>query len=170
MHIKPTQLSDSHLLVPLIAQLGYPSSESDIRERLKRTEGNEDYASWVAENASNHLTGFAAGQIYYPYELNDPIVRLVALVVDENSRGHNLGKQLVNVVAKWAVSKGAVHIALTSSNRRKDAHKFYEHIGFTASGTRFGMDLKLRNQTLSNRQFLFNANDECLNRHRVTFA
>ena len=46
---------------------------------------------------------------------------------------------------RWAIEearrRGCVRVQLTSSKRRKDAHRFYERLGFVA--THEGMQLQL---------------------------
>ncbi|PTQ12099.1 GNAT family N-acetyltransferase [Sphingomonas oleivorans] len=55
-------------------------------------------------------------------------VRIVA-----NRRGEGLGEQLI----RWAIEacrrRGCATVQLTTDNRRADAHRFYERLGFKAS-------------------------------------
>lgn len=63
--------------------------------------------------------------------------RITALVVTESERGKGVGKLLVKKAEELAHDSGCKRIELTSNNRRTDAHKFYESIGFEANSKRF---------------------------------
>ncbi len=52
------------------------------------------------------------------------------LVVDENYRGQGIGKKLINRIEEIAISNQCKQIELDSSFHRKEAHHFYESIGY----------------------------------------
>ena len=52
------------------------------------------------------------------------------LVVDENHRGQGIGKKLINRIEEIAMSKQCKQIELDSAFHRKEAHHFYESIGY----------------------------------------
>ena len=62
--------------------------------------------------------------------------------VDEKYRGQGIGKELM----KWAINRAreenCVAVQLTTNAERKDAHRFYENLGF--KGLHLGMKLYLR--------------------------
>jgi GNAT superfamily N-acetyltransferase len=62
--------------------------------------------------------------------------------VDEKYRGQGFGKELM----KWAINRAreenCVAMQLTTNSDRKDAHRFYENLGF--KGTHLGMKLYLK--------------------------
>ena len=62
--------------------------------------------------------------------------------VDENYRGQGFGEELM----KWAINRAreenCVAMQLTTNSDRKDAHRFYEDLGF--KGTHLGMKLYLK--------------------------
>jgi len=62
--------------------------------------------------------------------------------VDDKYRGQGFGKELM----KWAINRAreenCVAIQLTTNSDRKDAHRFYENLGF--KGTHLGMKLYLK--------------------------
>ncbi|MGL5867883.1 GNAT family N-acetyltransferase [Clostridium chrysemydis] len=55
------------------------------------------------------------------------------VIVKENTRGLGIGKKLMKAIDDFAKSKNAAYSILVSSSHRKDAHKFYENIGYTDS-------------------------------------
>jgi GNAT superfamily N-acetyltransferase len=58
------------------------------------------------------------------------------------ARGHRLGEQLVRWAVGRARAQGCALVQLTSDNRRADAHRFYQRLGFVASHTGFKLDLR----------------------------
>ena len=62
--------------------------------------------------------------------------------VDEKYRGRGLGRNMMLWAIERAKEKGCVSMQLTTNLERRDAHRFYEHLGFI--GTHLGMKLKLK--------------------------
>jgi GNAT superfamily N-acetyltransferase len=82
-----------------------------------------------------------AGYIHLcPYVLlfEDPMVNVLALVVDENRRGQGIGKRLLSCAEEYAWNGGFSAVRLNSSDYRKEAHLFYRANGYVPKGqTRF---------------------------------
>jgi len=62
--------------------------------------------------------------------------------VDDKFRGQGIGRQMMLWAIERAKEKGCVSMHLTSHGDRKDAHRFYENLGFAASHV--GMKLVLK--------------------------
>jgi GNAT superfamily N-acetyltransferase len=62
--------------------------------------------------------------------------------VDEKYRGQGFGKELMKWAIKRAREENCFAIQLTTNAERKDAHRFYEDLGFT--GSHLGMKLYLK--------------------------
>jgi GNAT superfamily N-acetyltransferase len=62
-----------------------------------------------------------------------------ALVVHNAYRKMGLGKALLQKATDWANELGVKQLYLNSGNReeRKDAHAFYQHLGFEPKSTGF---------------------------------
>ncbi len=56
--------------------------------------------------------------------------RVEDLVVQDNSRGHGIGKALVGRAIQLAQARGAEAIELTSHPSREAANRFYDKLGF----------------------------------------
>jgi N-acetylglutamate synthase-like GNAT family acetyltransferase len=65
------------------------------------------------------------------------IAQLESVVVDAAMRGRGIGEAMVEHAVAAARAAGAVRLQLTSNAGRKDAHRFYERLGFTASHVGF---------------------------------
>jgi len=55
------------------------------------------------------------------------------VIVKEGIRGKGIGKKLMESLDEFAKSKKCAYAILVSSDFRKNAHKFYEGMGFTDS-------------------------------------
>lgn len=66
---------------------------------------------------------------------------LEAVQVAPDLRGRGLGARMVTSAMEEARAAGAATLALTSSKRRLDAHRFYERLGFSASHLGFKITL-----------------------------
>ena len=62
--------------------------------------------------------------------------------VDEKYRGQGIGKQLMLWAIERARAENCFAIQLTTNADRKDAHRFYENLGF--QGSHLGMKLYLK--------------------------
>lgn len=62
--------------------------------------------------------------------------------VDEKYRGQGIGREMMLWAIERARDKGCIALQLTTNADRKDAHRFYENLGFTAS--HLGMKLSLK--------------------------
>lgn len=62
--------------------------------------------------------------------------------VDEKYRGQGIGREMMLWAIERAKEKGCISMQLTTHNERKNAHRFYENLGFSASHV--GMKLKLK--------------------------
>jgi GNAT superfamily N-acetyltransferase len=61
--------------------------------------------------------------------------------VDSGLRGQGIGREMMLWAIGRAKEKGCVSMQLTTHSERKDAHRFYEQLGFKS--THIGMKLKL---------------------------
>jgi ribosomal protein S18 acetylase RimI-like enzyme len=63
------------------------------------------------------------------------------VVVDNKCRRQGIGKLLMDYCINHSKEAGCYKIMLTSDNRRDEAHKFYESLGFEASAHGFRLYL-----------------------------
>ena len=62
-----------------------------------------------------------------------PLALVENVVVDRSLRGHGYGRLLMDHAERLAWQHGCYRVVLTSNNRRTDAHRFYEQIGYDRS-------------------------------------
>ena len=73
------------------------------------------------------------------WEKNGIYIRVGALIVNKEYRKMGLGKALLQKSIDWAIELGAQQVILNSGNReeRRDAHAFYQYLGFEPKTTGF---------------------------------
>ena len=59
------------------------------------------------------------------------------VVVDEKHRSKGIGQALMEYMAEMAREAGCYDVMLSSNKLRKDAHRFYERLGYRASHEAF---------------------------------
>lgn len=67
--------------------------------------------------------------------------QIEAVKIASTLRGQGLGKFMFNEAIKRAKGHGATMVELTSDNRRPDAHRFYEDLGFVKSHAGFKLEI-----------------------------
>jgi GNAT superfamily N-acetyltransferase len=68
--------------------------------------------------------------------------RVESVRVESNLRGQNIGREMMFWAIERAKEKGCISMELSSHNERKDAHRFYEKLGF--SNGHIGMKMSLK--------------------------
>jgi GNAT superfamily N-acetyltransferase len=71
------------------------------------------------------------------------VAQVEAVHVAEDMRNRGIGARLMHFAIDEAMRAGCQRMQLTSNKRRRDAHRFYERLGFVASHE--GMKLTLGN-------------------------
>lgn len=127
--IRDLTLEDYKALKPLLDELGYLSTEDEVKERLSKIVPDKNFKALLAEDQGK-VVGFIGLSKSYTYERNGCYVRILALVVAGEYRSRGIGTQLVAAAEEWARQNGASLIALNSGLQRVEAHKFYENKGF----------------------------------------
>ena len=123
-------------LSPLLHELGYPSDERQVTERLTRVLADPAARVFVAEEGGT-IMGFAAVSIVPLLQGDRPLCRLTAIAVAPGARGRGLGRSLVEKVEDHVRGLGCDRLEVTSAARREDAHAFYERLGFAERPHRF---------------------------------
>ena len=136
--IRQATEADVPALALLMTELGYPTTETEMQMRYKAFSSHADYMTWVAvyNNLAVGMIGLLRN-IYF--EKNGIYIRVGALVVNKEYRKLGLGKALLQKSIDWAIELGAQQVLLNSGNReeRRDAHAFYQHLGFEPKTTGF---------------------------------
>lgn len=120
--------ADAPSIARLMTQLGYPQDEATARERMAQSKAHGAEV-FVAESDGAVVGCIQVGGVASLE--NDPFAWILALVVDENTRGQRVGAKLVDAAVEWAAQHGYAKVRVRTNVLRKDAHRFYEREGFT---------------------------------------
>jgi GNAT superfamily N-acetyltransferase len=137
--VRDAVTADSEAIADLLGQLGYPAQPATIETRLERLSIVGDRV--VVADLDGRAVGLAHLQVAPAIELDRPAAKIGALVVDEAHRGRGIGRALVEAMQDEARTRGCEVLFLTTSNRRDDAHAFYERLGLEQTGRRYGRTL-----------------------------
>jgi len=128
--LRPIRRQDVSRLVVLLGQLGYPTTETAVHERLDYW--LDEPASWlIGADDDGDLIGVAALGVLPMLEATGKVGRLLALVVDERHRSRGVGQSLVAAAEEQARAVGCLKMEVTSSRYRTRTHEFYQQLGYT---------------------------------------
>ena len=126
--IRLPRADDAAALARLSGQLGYPSSDEEIRQRLSTLLSGKDDFLIVAEldgRVVGWLHAFAAMRLE-----SGAFAEIGGMVVEEAFRGRGMGRRLVDEASAWARGKGFRTLRVRSNVVREDTHRFYLGLGF----------------------------------------
>jgi GNAT superfamily N-acetyltransferase len=132
--IRPATLEDAAGLADLAGQLGYPTTELDMIERLRRVLASEDDAVLVAVAHGDRPIGWVHVGRELLLEASDT-ASLQGLVVDDAHRSAGVGAELLHVAEEWARANGCIRMTVRSRIARERAHRFYEREGYVLEKT-----------------------------------
>ena len=124
-----------------------PSDEADAGarcyaeafEEMQRSEWNGIYVAEV----DGHVVGtFMLTFIRHLMRQGALVAQIEAVRVDASRRGRGIGAAMMRWAIDEAGRRGCSRMQLTTNKSRKDAHRFYEHLGFRATheGMKLGLD------------------------------
>ena len=133
--IRRTIISDAQALIPLIAQLGYPTTREELEKCLKLFTTLDGYGVAVACEL-DHVIGLIAWSQSKLFVSDATRIRIEGLVVDQKYRGQGVGKKLMVFMEDIAKQLSPVIIDLTSGLRRAQdgSHEFYKSLGYQNEG------------------------------------
>ena len=136
MVIRTMTQKDSREVAALSEQLGYSSSEADIKKRLDKMSQGADFSAYVAETADGRVVGWI--QVYAVRLIEEDVyAEIGGLVVDTQYRGNGLAKGLLTSCEKWAANRGYSTVSVHSNMKRTEARPFYEKMGYNIVKTQY---------------------------------
>ncbi len=134
--IREAKPRDATELASLICELGYETTPTEMKTRLKSILPNSTYKTFVAV-VDDRICGMIGTLDHPSYEHDDSSGRILALVTSRTMRRRGIGRALVALAEKAFIRRGIKHIALDTRVTRKDAHQCYEALGYDRNGWRF---------------------------------
>jgi predicted N-acetyltransferase YhbS len=140
VRIRDARPGDAPAVASLLGELGYPTSPERAAARLGRLLDDDAARVWVAEDGGEPV-GLVAMRSFAVLERDEPLARLLDIVVRGDRRGGGLGARLVREVVEEARARGCYRVEVMSGPDREAAHRFYLANGFTARPRRFVLAL-----------------------------
>jgi GNAT superfamily N-acetyltransferase len=140
--IRAAEAGDFEALADLMTQLGYGTRASEMQMRMEAILANKNYATFVAVSKGK-ICGMIGTFTCYSYEHNSPSGRILALVVSEKMRGRGVGGALVAAAEKDLAQRNIRRVAVNTRFERKEAHEFYDRVGYKRNGFRFVKELPM---------------------------
>lgn len=131
IRIRPATDEDAPAIIKLIAKVygefeGVVMDLDGVDAELKAPATSVD-RFWVLDLEGTVL-GTAACSLYPDH------AELKKMYIDLGCRGKGFGRKLVEVVEQAAIQQGLKRIELWSDTRFRDAHAFYEKLGYKKTG------------------------------------
>lgn len=130
--IRKVEMRDVSDITRLAGVLGYPISESIVKNNMSRILNDEKQEFLVFDNG-NQVVGFIEAEIYDTVYSKEIMFNVLGLVVDDQEQGKGIGAQLLSALEENAKARGINVIRLNSGVQRHEAHQFYEHQGYTSN-------------------------------------
>jgi GNAT superfamily N-acetyltransferase len=129
VRIRRARANDAPQLAELSGQLGYPTTASEIKKRLRRLKPASQNALFVAESPGAGVVGWAHVSVTHLVEVGTR-AELNGLIVAEGQRSLGAGARLLQAAEDWAHKRGCPSMSVRSNVIRERAHKFYERQGY----------------------------------------
>lgn len=129
MAIRKAELKDSEIIRDLMEQLGYPHPKEVIETKLKRLFETGCDEVFVYEDQGKVLAFIS---LHYSVRLSYLLdfCEIGYFVVDQSARGLSIGNKLEAYACQRAKERNCGHMFVYSSQKRTDAHRFYERQGY----------------------------------------
>ena len=114
------------------AALGYDVGVENVKEQIEKLTNDKKQHIIIGfedENTSK-IIGFVHAQMYESF-YSDLGLNILGLAVNPDFQGRGIGKKLMNKLEEYALDNNISFIRLNSAMKREEAHKFYEHIGYS---------------------------------------
>lgn len=119
---------DAEAVNALSIQLGYAMPVEQTRANVRSVLGTKGHNAFVALH-ENQIIGWIGVAEALQIE-SAPFCEIRGLIVDERYRGRGIGKLLIEKAKHWGKETGTKTLRLRTNTIRKEAHLFYQRIGF----------------------------------------
>jgi GNAT superfamily N-acetyltransferase len=123
------------------AESGKQPSDADYRQVFNRISTFPGMELIVAEEGGEIIGSLVLLVVPNLSHQALPWAVVENVIVDETRRRTGVGRLLMEYAINQARAAGCYRIGLSSNNSRKEAHRFYESLGFKGSSIGFRMNL-----------------------------
>ncbi len=136
--IRAATPDDAETLSALLAQLGYPTEPSTLRERLGRL---RDGVALIAVVDAGPVAFLVI--VERDFVVGGRQARIESFVVEESLRGKGIGARVLSEAEAWALERGLKRVGLVSNVVRTRAHAFYERAGYRRVKSQYALEKTL---------------------------
>ncbi len=131
LRIREMRAADAGAVAALSGQLGYEATTAEIVRRFATLQETPENGLFVAVGGTEVLGWIHA----YGVRLleTDGYAEIGGLVVTETVRRRGVGRRLLRRAEAWAAAHGYGEVRLRSGLHRKEAHVFYQKVGYELS-------------------------------------
>ncbi|MGH9468254.1 MAG: GNAT family N-acetyltransferase [Terriglobales bacterium] len=130
--LRPPRPNDYARMAELATELGYASTEADMRRRLQLL--TDDCFVRVAVSHGGEILGWISAGVERTLAL-DPCAEVTGLIVAEGRRSSGTGALLLAAAEDWARGGGFSRLRVRSNVIRTRAHGFYQRHGYAVIKT-----------------------------------
>ena len=114
------------------AALGYDVDVESIKRQIEKLTNDKKQHIIIGyeDEKTRKIIGFVHAQIYESF-YSDLGLNILGLAVNPAFQGRGIGRKLMNKLEQYTVENRISFIRLNSAMKREEAHKFYEHIGYS---------------------------------------
>jgi len=112
-------------------QLGYENDTTLLFGRLRQIVALNDHAVFIAKQ-NDQIVGWLHCLVCLRVE-SPLFVEVTGLVVDENVRGQQIGKKLIEASKIWSSNHHILKIRIRCNVVRTESHQFYQALGFVSN-------------------------------------
>ncbi len=134
--IRSAQDSDAPAIASLLAELGYPNSLGFVSHKIQQLSQDVKDQILVAATRSE-VVGVLSLHVLPLLHEEGNLCRVTALVVTGQCRGKGIGRKLMAHAETVAKANECVRMEITSADDRREAHGFYQRIGYEEVSRRF---------------------------------
>lgn len=133
--IRRVCMSDVKAMLPLVNQLGYPTTEENLIARIALYQHSQNDRAWIAVQ-DEEILGCVAVHLYDLFHSTERFARIVSLIVKDSYRRQGIGKRLIARAERFALNNHCSALELSSSLKRNKfgAQAFYHTLGYRNEG------------------------------------
>ena len=132
--IRQARPTDAAALADLIGELGYPTDEAHVLVRLSRMDLARDVV--LIATVDERPVGSGSMHVFPQMHKDAGLAYVATVVVTESLRRRGIGERLMHALEAQAEARGCNRVELASGNRRPEAHRFYERLGYLSVNDR----------------------------------
>jgi GNAT superfamily N-acetyltransferase len=134
--IRVASVEDASAISELLAQLGYPSSTTQVERRIRDTVASTEGIVFVAA-AGSQVIGLLSLHCIPLFHAEGSLARITSLIVAPEHRRSGVGRALIAAAEEFAWTHNCIRVEVTSGDHRVDAHAFYEDLDYQRDSRRF---------------------------------